>query len=103
MKVWSTIALLLGAANAAESTEAAEPTEAVDASEAVDPYYYNYHYCTKSSQCYGTSRCGHYSYWTRNGNGYLQNHYDFKTCVASTTCGHYIKRGGSNVYVFCYF
>ena len=90
MKVWSTLTALLGVAAAADATE---PTDAV---EDADAYSYNYHYCTTSSNCYGSARCGHYSYW------YNHNHYDFKTCVAPTTCNHWLKRGSSNVYVYCY-
>mmetsp|Transcript_14663 Transcript_14663/g.22724 ORF Transcript_14663/g.22724 Transcript_14663/m.22724 type:complete len:88 (+) Transcript_14663:28-291(+) len=86
MKVWSTLALLLGAASAAEPTEAAE---------AVDAKYYDYHYCSTVKDCYGSTKCGHYSYWADG------DHYDFKTCVAPATCGKYIKRGTSSAYVFC--
>eukprot|EP00356_Strombidium_inclinatum_P006539 CAMPEP_0170493552 /NCGR_PEP_ID=MMETSP0208-20121228/14080_1 /TAXON_ID=197538 /ORGANISM="Strombidium inclinatum, Strain S3" /LENGTH=93 /DNA_ID=CAMNT_0010769497 /DNA_START=24 /DNA_END=305 /DNA_ORIENTATION=+ len=92
MKVWSSLALLLGATSAAEPTESADITVPADVT---DPYYYNYHYCNFSSNCAGTLRCGHYSYWSYG------NHYDFKTCVAPATCGKYIKRGTSSAYVFC--
>eukprot|EP00356_Strombidium_inclinatum_P002706 CAMPEP_0170478964 /NCGR_PEP_ID=MMETSP0208-20121228/368_1 /TAXON_ID=197538 /ORGANISM="Strombidium inclinatum, Strain S3" /LENGTH=90 /DNA_ID=CAMNT_0010751299 /DNA_START=6 /DNA_END=278 /DNA_ORIENTATION=- len=90
MKVWSTLALLLGAANASEPTEAAEGTDATT--------YHNFHYCTSSSQC-GTYKCGHYSYYTYK----YQHHYDYKTCVAPSLCGKTLKRGISNAYVYCYY
>mmetsp|Transcript_14661 Transcript_14661/g.22722 ORF Transcript_14661/g.22722 Transcript_14661/m.22722 type:complete len:88 (+) Transcript_14661:28-291(+) len=86
MKVWSTLALLLGAANASEPTEAAEGTDATT--------YHNFHYCTSSSQC-GTYKCGHYSYSSYG------NTYDYKTCMAPSSCNKYIKRGTSSAYVYC--
>ena len=93
MKVWSTLTALLGVAAAAASAAA---TDAVAPVDDADAYTYRYHTCNYSSQCGGYFRCGHYSYWV--GSMY----YDYATCVSPTTCSHWITRGYSRAYVYCY-
>ena len=100
MKVWSTLTALLGVAAATEAEpEAVEAVEdavdLIDAADEADAYTYRRYYCTSAASCYGSSRCGHYRYW------YNHNYYDFKTCVAPTTCGSWITRGTGRAYVYC--